>query len=80
MYDIFAFRGRVKATSVHPKAHQPTTQLTTWIAGSSTRGSAIKEVRLQECGDIFQQSCETEVTNDICYFYYDIISDHYLIS
>lgn len=77
MYDIFAFRGRVKATSVHPKAHQPTTLLTTWIAGSSTRGSAIKEVRLQECGNIFhserstQQSCETEVTNDIYYFYYD---------
>lgn len=71
MYDVFALRGRVKATSEHPRAHPPTPRLTTWIAGSSTRGSAVKDVRLQECGNVFlserstRHSWETDVTNEI---------------
>lgn len=48
--DIFAFRERVKAISVRPKARQSTTQLTMWITGNNTRGLKKKKKDYRSVG------------------------------
>lgn len=51
--DLFAYRERVKAISVPPKARQSTTQLTMWITGNNTRGSALKTSDYRSVGTPF---------------------------